>query len=290
MGLDTHDHGELSTAWGRGGLPSTPVAAPGRGQVAPSADADMHAVGMQAAPPDADAPSSGLVRLETSDTRPTTRYAWLREERQRRRGLHMFKSLSCVGDMLMEDRADDGRLLFRAFVTFTYRPGVDWQPRHITECLKRMRHWVERRGVRLRYVWVAEQHKSGRVHYHAIVWLPRGLTMPKPDKQGWWPHGFTNVQWARKGIGYLVKYATKTSTSLVPFPRGCRLHGHGGLDRERRVYRSWWMLPKYQRERCEPADRVCRARGGGWRSVVTGEWWEPVAYCLGGWQLSALPS
>lgn len=62
------------------------------------------------------------------------------------------------------------------------------------------------------------------------------------------------------------------------------------LDRERRVYRSWWMLPKYQRERCEPADRVRRARGGGWRSVVTGEWWESVAYCLGGWQLSALPS
>jgi hypothetical protein len=202
----------------------------------------------------------------------------------------MFKSLSCIGDMLMEERADDGRRLARAFVTFTYRPSVEWQPRHLTECLKRMRHWVERRGARLRYVWVAEQHKSGRVHYHAIVWRPRGLTMPKPDKQGWWPHGFTNVQWARQGIGYLVKYATKTATSLVPFPRGCRLHGHGGLDHERRVYRSWWMLPKYQRERCEPQDRVARARGGGWRSIVTGEWWEAVAYRAGGWSFSALPS
>jgi hypothetical protein len=233
---------------------------------------------------------SGRPRNHSSDTRPITRYAWLRHEQQRRRGLHMLKSLSCVGDMLMDERADDGRRLAGAFITFTYRLGVDWQPRHLTECLKRKRHWVERRGVRFRYVWVAEQHKSGRVHYHAIVWLPRGLTMPKPDKHGWWPHGFTNVQWARKGIGYLVKYATKTAASVVPFPRGCRLHGHGGLDRGRRVYRSWWMLPKYQRERCEPQDRVARARGGGWRSIVTGEWWEAVAYGAGGWSLSALPS
>jgi hypothetical protein len=154
--------------------------------------------------------------------------------------------------------------------------------------LKRMRHWVERRGVRFRYVWVAELTKAGRVHYHAIVWLPRGLTMPKPDKQGWWPHGFTNVQWARKGIGYLVKYATKTALSSASFPKGCRLHGHGGLTLERRAFRAWWMLPKYQRERCEPADRVHRAQGGGWRSSVTGEWWEAPAYSISGWQLPAL--
>jgi len=287
----TDTNGELSTAWGRGGPKESPRAVPGGGQVAPAAGTDQHAGGMRAVLHGADAPSSaGLVRLETSDTPVIGRYAWLRDEQQRRRGLHMFKSLSCVGDMLMEERDCDGRRLSRAFLTFTYRPGVEWQPRHLTECLKRIRHWVERRGVRFRYVWVAEQHRSGRVHYHAIVWLPRGLTMPKPDKQGWWPHGFTNLQWARKGIGYLVKYATKTATSSVPFPRGCRLHGHGGLSGERRVYRSWWMLPKYQRERCEPADRVRRARGGGWRSIVTGEWWESVAYCLGGWQLSTLPS
>jgi hypothetical protein len=154
--------------------------------------------------------------------------------------------------------------------------------------LKRMRQWVERRGVRFRYVWVAEQHKSGRVHYHAIVWLPRGLTMPKPDKQGWWPHGFTNAQWAKKGIGYLVKYATKTATCPTPFPKGCRLHGHGGLTAERRTHRTWWMLPKYQRERCGPGDRVRRARGGGWRSIVTGEWWDAPAYSVWGWGPTAI--
>jgi len=188
----------------------------------------------------------------------------------------MFKSLSWIGDAFMCETAPDGRPLGRAFITFTYRPDVEWKPRHLTACLKRMRQWLLRRGVKPRYVWVAEQHKSGRVHYHAIVWLPRGLTMPKPDKQGWWPHGFTNVQWARKGIGYLVKYATKASASLAAFPRGCRLHGHGGLSADRRAHRSWWMLPRYQRERCGPLDDVRRAPGGGWLSAVTGEFWKAI--------------
>jgi hypothetical protein len=283
-------HSDLSTGCGRGGLDAPRAAADG-GQVAPPMGADQQASGVRAAPAGRLSPSPpGLVRLETSDTHIVGRYAWLREEQQRRRGLHMFKSLSCVGDILMEERAADGRRLSRAFLTFTYRPGIDWQPRHITECLKRMRHWVERRGVRFRYVWVAELTKAGRVHYHAIIWLPRGLTMPKPDKQGWWPHGFTNVQWARSGIGYLVKYATKTAASVASFPRGCRLHGHGGLTLERRVYRAWWMLPKYQRERCEPVDRVHRARGGGWRSKVTGQWWEAVTCSIFGWQPSPLAS
>jgi hypothetical protein len=61
----------------------------------------------------------------------------------------------------------------RAFLTLTYRPGVDWQPRHITECLKRMRHWVERRGVRFRYLWVAEQRIS--------CWRLTALTSLRPS-------------------------------------------------------------------------------------------------------------
>ena len=88
--------------------------------------ADHQASGMRGAPAGRSPPSSpGLVRLETSDTRVVSHYAWLREEQQRRRGLHMFKSLSCVGDMLMEERDCGGRRLSRAFLTFTYRPGVE---------------------------------------------------------------------------------------------------------------------------------------------------------------------
>lgn len=220
-------------------------------------------------------PASGLVRLETSDTQSFR--VLDRVEAHRRRGLKMFKSLSCVGDMLKNERDEQGRLMKRAFITLTYREDDQWNPKQITALFKAMRVWLGRRGVKLRYLWVAEQTKRGRVHYHAMVWLPRGLTLPKPDRQGWWPYGFTNVQWARKGIGYLIKYATKGGAVEQPWPKGCRLHGHGGLSAERRVRRSWWMLPRYIRVLVEPEWRVHRARGGGWASRITGEWWP--AWC-----------
>lgn len=76
-----------------------------------------------------------------------------------------------------------------AMLTLTYREDGEWQPRHVSELLACVRKWVERRGVRFRYVWVLELTKAGRPHYHVLIWLPRGLTLPKPGKQGWWVHG-----------------------------------------------------------------------------------------------------
>ena len=157
--------------------------------------------------------------------------------------------------------------------------------------LDHVRKWCRRRKTAIAHVWTAEQHKSGRVHYHLILFLPRHLALPKPDKQGWWPHGMTRVERCRKqSVGYLIKYATKAQAVSAPWPKGIRLHGHGGLAPAERAYRSWWVLPKYIREQVEPTWKVRRARGGGWMSPVTGEWWASVAYVPGGFRLCALPS
>ena len=180
-----------------------------------------------------------------------------------------------IGDMLMDETAPDGRRLGRAFLTFTYRPDVEWRPRHLTECLKRMRQWVMRRGVKPRYVWVAEQHKSGRVHYHAIVWLPT-----RPDD--------AEARQARLVAARLHECAVGTKGNRLPrevrdqnrnvsyrdFPRGCRLHGHGGLSVERRIHRAWWMLPKYQRDVANHPIEFVVLEGGGWRSAT---YWRMVA-------------
>jgi hypothetical protein len=140
--------------------------------------------------------------------------------------------------------------------------------------MKNLRDWSARRGAKLRVLWVAEQHKSGRIHYHVIVFLPSRLSLPFPDRQGWWPHGMSQRQALRKqSVGYLIKYATKGADVSAPWPKGCRLHGHGGLDLAQRIRRSWWVLPKYIREQTEDFLRVRRARGGGWLSPVTGQWW-----------------
>lgn len=170
---------------------------------------------------------------------------------------------------------DMGRAVV-AMITLTYRPDVAWRPEHISAALQNWRR--ELGGRPLRYVWVMELTKRGVPHYHVLVWLPGGARLEKPDQSGAWPHGWSRIELARNAVGYLVKYATK-GTDGYSIPRGARLFGVGGLDAARRRVRSWHMLPRYVRTQCSPSDRVRRARGGGWLSPVSGEFWRAWAEC-----------
>jgi hypothetical protein len=158
-----------------------------------------------------------------------------------------------------------------AMLTLTYREVGQWHPRHISELLQRIRVWMRRRGHPMRYVWVAELQERGAVHYHVVLWLPRGLTLPKPDKQGWWLHGSTRIEWARKPAGYLAKYASKLdSKSGLGFPRGARLHGRGGLEELGRAVSQWFNLPQWAREITDLAGRAVRRKGNGLVERTTG--------------------
>lgn len=151
-----------------------------------------------------------------------------------------------------------------AMLTLIYREVDGWHKRHISDLLQRVRVWMRRRGHRLRYVWVGELQQRGALHYHVVLWLPRGLTLPKPDKQGWWPHGSTRIEWARKPVGYLAKYASKLDSKVgAGFPPGARLHGRGGLDDFGRAVASWFNLPQWAREVCDLAGRAVRVKGLG---------------------------
>lgn len=149
-----------------------------------------------------------------------------------------------------------------AMLTLTYRDVDGWEPRHISELLKRTRQWMDRRGHALRYVWVAELQKRGALHYHVLLWLPRGLTLPKPDKQGWWPHGHTRIEWARNAIGYLCKYVSKFDES-DHLPKGARLHGSGGHDELARSIRRWINLPTWLKPFAGISDRYVRVKRCG---------------------------
>lgn len=151
-----------------------------------------------------------------------------------------------------------------AMVTLTYRQVGDWHARHVSELLRHIRGWLKRRGYVLRYVWVAELQQRGALHYHVLLWLPRGLTLPKPDKQGWWPHGSTRIEWARKPAAYLAKYASKLDSKAgTGFPPGARLFGKGGLEDLGRSVASWWNLPGWARQVCDLAGRAMRVKGLG---------------------------
>jgi hypothetical protein len=174
----------------------------------------------------------------------------------------------------------------------TYRPGEGWSARDLTETMTQIRAYLKARGLPFLYCWVAEiQEKRAAarpgdleqgtvLHYHVLIWLPRGMSLPKPDKRAWWRHGSTSVIRARRPVGYMVKYASKGGC-LDYVPSGARMTGFGGLTQLKRRERAWWMCPTWIREKWSEADRPCRAPGGGWVSRKTGEWIESPWVFLG---------
>jgi hypothetical protein len=155
-----------------------------------------------------------------------------------------------------------------AMLTLTYARDGEWQPKHITALLKCIRSWAKRRDVSIPYVWVAELTKRGRVHYHVLLWLPRGFSIPKPDLRGWWTHGSSRIEWAKCAGGYLAKYASK-ATGATTYPKGARISGSGGLESSERQERRWWLLPSWLRDSAEVDQDWKRApskTGGGFWS------------------------
>ena len=184
----------------------------------------------------------------------------------------VLNSARIITDRLAESVA--GRKYRALFVTLTYAPGSEWKAGHIAEYMDRVKQWLKRQGVPIRYVWVAELQKRGAVHYHVMLWVPRHLTLPKSDRRGWWSHGLTNTQVARKPVGYMAKYASKLESKEGKFPSGIRLHGAAGLEVLGRAECRWWNYPKWVREKW-PLSRALEVRkplrGGGFIDPDTGE-------------------
>ena len=176
------------------------------------------------------------------------------------------------------------------FVTLTYALADRWRPNHITKALERFRRWCARRGHDCKYTWVAEiQPKRAErtgdnvVHYHALIWLPVGVQMPFWDRAttnpsgrdsvAFWPHGMTNTEQAKSGVGYLMKYLSKLG-ELTVFPEGLRLYGMGGLDPLARMVRTWYNLPQWAKNTYGVGD--LRRTGAGLIDLGTGEVLPPM--------------
>lgn len=164
-------------------------------------------------------------------------------------------------------------------VTLTYAEANAWKPRHVSDYIAAVRKWFSRlTGRSLAYVWVAEiqverEKRTGDavLHYHVCYWLPKGVTMPKADKRGWWPYGLTRTEVARKPVAYLMKYASKFD-SKQGLPHGARIYGVGGLVTANRGVRRWVNWPAYVQARAAVTDCWRPRTGGGWADAATGEW------------------
>lgn len=159
-------------------------------------------------------------------------------------------------------------------LTLTYRPDEHWQPRHLSDFVKRFRRWLKNNELPCRYVWVAEIQDGkrradgrgrGAVHYHVAVFLPAGVYLPKADHSGWWPHGSSRTERARAAVPYLMKYLSKGGHhSKFQLPNGARMFGVGGLEHSMRRAKRWLGLPAFVKARSDVLDDWKPARGGGW--------------------------
>ena len=221
------------------------------------------------------APRAGLVSLSTSGTPSAictgavdSAGVWLRCDPHRSRLRRMRRSVMSSARLLEVDALLGGFRLRRLMITLTYRPEASPAVRDIAAFRDRMRQWFKRRGVPCRFVWVREAHKSGRPHFHVLVWLPRRFMLPAPDRRGWWPHGLTQVKPVHSGASYVAKYVSKGSEPSA-FPKGCRIHGAGGLCASSRRERRWWLLPLWARRVLGGFADPVRVRGG-WCDRNTG--------------------
>lgn len=189
-------------------------------------------------------------------------------------------------------------------VTLTYRgTNADWKPRHVSDYIRKVREWFKDRcpGERLKYVWVAELQDGKRkadgqgrnvIHYHAIFFLPAGVSMPYADKRRkvkgvwqapWWPHGSANTEKGEAPVAYIVSYAKKIeSKNIGGFPRGARISAVGGLDSLSAAIKRWVLWPAYVQGNASVNDRFRPAAGGGYCNAETGEFLESEFAPTGG--------
>lgn len=152
-------------------------------------------------------------------------------------------------------------------LTLTYSDAAAFSPKHISAFLDRVRRTLKRLGHSLPYAWVLEC--ASHLHYHLIVWLPRGYKLDQTKLSRWWPWGSTWVESCRsvKAWGrYMAKFV-----SIAKLPKGARLYGYGGLDEGGKLAVSRAALPRWLLASLPAGHRVSRCSGGGWVDTETGE-------------------
>jgi hypothetical protein len=203
-------------------------------------------------------------------------------DRKQHRIRKVSHAVKTTARLHQEEIASSGFRFKPAMITCTYAPDKSWAKKDITGLLDNCKKYLLRRysQSRFRYTWVAELTKKGTIHYHIILWLPKGCTLPKPDKKGWWSKGSTRIEWVKNSIGYLAKYASKGSDTNHDFPKGARISGFAGLaDTSRREYR-FWRTPASIREAFNPKQLLApssfdlRKTTGGYFNKDSGEFIE----------------
>ncbi len=202
---------------------------------------------------------------------------------RRRKLASPSRKIAAVGKALCVSASDDD--CYAVCLTLTYAKDHDFAPEHISRFFDRLRSKLKRQGKLLRYLWVLE--KAGRLHYHLVIWLPRGLRLQHAELDRWWPWGTSWIEACQSPhmwIKYLRKYEDK---ALLPV--GARMFGYGGLDEAGKRTVALACLPQWLKAKL-PADVWPTRIAGGWLDPSTGEiHTSPYRWTPKGFQLREQP-
>lgn len=125
---------------------------------------------------------------------------------------------------LARQRADRNGIDFETLsASEQFRARVREASRHLTLFLKRVR---KNSGARFRYLLVAEAHKSGAPHFHALIHERAGEPISWAVLTAAWDQGFSKFKLAKDGSGpfdqsdrkfarYVCKYLAKSALARV---------------------------------------------------------------------------
>ncbi len=152
-------------------------------------------------------------------------------------------------------------------MTLTFKNNSDYSSQCLRAFTEKARRWLKRRGHTFTYVWVLE--RANRLHYHLMVWLPRGIKLDHAQLASWWPWGSTWAE-ACKSVRDWGLYIAKFNSEKA-FCKNTRLYGHGGFDAAAKFSVLRAYLPIWLQKLLPNSERATRARGGGWVNQNTGE-------------------
>lgn len=214
----------------------------------------------------------GLVSLGTSGTEKGENTITLGKYRAPRKR----RSIVSGADLITSGLQKGGYRYTAWFQTLTYRPGACPIAGDIITYMDCVSSWAKRRGYRLGYVWSLEYGSiNGRPHYHVILWLPKGATPPKPDKQRWWQKGDTNSKRTTNPVHYAAKYTAKEGSACSSDydTKGLRQWGIGGMSAAQRMRWRIHNAPSWVRDKWRAFGgddcQVRKLQYGWWR---VGQW------------------
>lgn len=143
---------------------------------------------------------------------------------------------------------------FDLFCTFTFDP-KRYECRKIAWCQKYINTWCHnakaRHSKRLQYLIVPERHKSGAIHFHALIKGFEGRLKDSGHKQGGriiynipnWHFGFSTavkIDNQEAVSCYIRKYITK---DMILLPSSKRYYCSQGLSRPTKTYNRPGLIP-----------------------------------------------